>query len=162
MKAFLISHLKIIAAIAPLVILLAIVVSLAACQKKTAAGNPAPLPPNAVDQFDAYAFQSLAEAKAGIEQAKTEIQAGNLPASSIPILDQAIGAYDLAEGLAARYHDSGGTGPDAAQLQAEITADISNVAAYIAGLKAQAAAPTKKTPPAAPASSVTGTKLPNK
>ena len=157
MKMFFLSHLKPIVTIVAIVVVMCALAFTAACTKKTAAGVPAPLPPNAVDQFDAWAFSSLTEARAGIEQAKAEALAGNLPAASVPIINQAIGAYDLAEGLAARYHDSGGTGPDAAQLQAEITADISQVAAYVASLKTAASAPKKSAP--APAT-VTGTKLP--
>ena len=141
MKLFVLSHLKPIAAIAGVLLIVALGITLSACTKKTAAGVPAPLPVNAVDSFDAWAFQQLSEVKAGLEQTKTEITAGNLPKSAVPIVNQAIGVYDLAEGLAARYHDSGGTGPDAAQLQAEITGDISQIAGTKIRTKVRSRAP---------------------
>lgn len=109
------------------------------CLKKTAAGTPATLQPGAVDAFDQWAFDQLGEVKAGIDEAKQEYTAGNLPANAKMVIDQAINAYNLAEGLAQRYHDSGGKSVDAATLQSEITGDILSIVNFVAELKAAAA-----------------------
>lgn len=114
-------------------------VTVIACAKNSAGASTPALQPQAVDAFDQYAFDELATAKAGIDQAKAEIAAGNLPKSATPIVNDAIGAYNLAEGLAARYHSTGGTSLDASQLQSEITADLASVAGYIGQLKTAAA-----------------------
>ena len=94
----------------------------------------------ATDAFDSYAFTTLVEYKAAIDQSKIEYANGNLPIGAKGILNQAIGAYDQAEGFWQRYHSSGGTSADATALEGEITADLAQLAAYVVQLKAMGAA----------------------
>jgi len=76
--------------------------------------------PGAANTFDSQAYDSLIIAKAGIDQAKTEIQTN--PKISKEYLNDAVKAYNAARGVYLTYHNaaaSGGT--NAAQLQADLT-----------------------------------------
>lgn len=93
--------------------------------------KPQPLPPGAINTFDADAYNTLVTSQAALKQAKSEF--GGLPAAKGP-LNAAIDGYNAAEAAWQTYHAVGG-GTD---VQAQVLkANLSALVAAIASLEKQ-------------------------
>lgn len=79
--------------------------------------------PNALNNFDSYAYDTLLTAQAALEGAKAQI---NLYPQAKPILNQAIAAYNTAQASYKVYHTAGGG--DITQLQMQLTDVVTAVA----------------------------------
>jgi PBP1b-binding outer membrane lipoprotein LpoB len=99
-----------------------------------AGSNPvnAPLPPGAINHFDATTFDVLSQAQATINSVKSTYT--TLPASQQPqvkvVLNQAIADYNVAENAYKAYH-AGGT-QDTTALTAAIAALVADIGSLVA------------------------------
>lgn len=92
--------------------------------------------PGALSPFDLTAYNSLIAVQASIESAKLQLTVTS-PQTSKDLLNGIIAAYNIAMNSYKAYHAAlaaGGT-PDSTVLQAQITAVIGDVAAFVAQIK---------------------------
>lgn len=107
------------------------------CQHKVATAAT-PVPPGAVNQFDATAYRICADAQAAIESVKADVAAGTVTLTDPQkaILNQLIAHYNTAESLAQAYHANANGNADTSSLTAalnQLVADIAAVATQIQG-----------------------------
>ncbi len=115
-------------------VLLMLAAALGCAAKKTSA----PLPPGAINQFDATSFRVLADAQAAINSVKSDIAAGKITPSDTEkkVLNQIIADYNKANDLYQAYH-AGATSDTTALSQAitQLIGDIAAVTTQIQGGK---------------------------
>lgn len=88
----------------------------------------APLPPGAINSFDASSYQSLMTAQAALNTLKqAEPQAPQIK----PYLNQAIQDYDAAEAAWQTYHASGSNSAGVSASLAVLTTDILKIEGLI-------------------------------
>jgi hypothetical protein len=99
---------------------------------------PAPLPPGAINQFDATSFRILSDAQAAINSVKSDITAGKITPSEDEkkVLNQIIADYNTANDLYQSYH-SGATTDTAGLSKAvnQLVVDIAAVSSQLQGGK---------------------------
>jgi hypothetical protein len=91
--------------------------------------------PGAANAFDSKSYDALYVADQTIIEVKADLQAGTLPATSIPLANQVIKAYDVARAAYLSYHDAAINGSDVTTLQATLQTDLDNLAQAIASYK---------------------------
>lgn len=99
---------------------------LAGCPNTSA---PQPLPPGALNQFDATSYTSLMGAQAVLNSVKADFKAGKLPQDAKPALNKAIASYNTAEAAWQAFHASKSN--DQAALTTAITQAVTDVAALL-------------------------------
>lgn len=109
--------------IVPLLLVLA--VGLGCAAKKAAS----PLPPGAINQFDATSYRVLSDAQAAINSVKADIAAGKVTPTDAEkkALNQIIADYNSANDLYQAYHSQATT--DTAGLSRAINQLVSDIAA---------------------------------
>ncbi len=114
---------------------LALASGIGCAAKKT---TPAPLPPGAINQFDATSFRVLADAQAAINSVKSDIAAGKVTPTENEkkVLNQIIADYNTANDLYQSYH-SGATNDTTGLSQAinQLVVDIAAVSTQLQGGK---------------------------
>lgn len=108
------------------VIVFLVLVLLGGC---AAGPKPNPLPPGALNQFDATAYMSLMGTKATLESLKADYKAGNLPPSAKPALNKALKSYSAAEAAWQAYHIA--KNGDQTALQAAVAQATTDVVALL-------------------------------
>lgn len=108
---------------------LLVMTMLAGCAKHAV---QAPIP-NQINTFDGWAYRTLFDAQAALNSLRADAEAGKLPASIKPILNQVFVDYNAAQAAYKAWHDAGGNGPTQ-----PVTAAINKVSNGIGSIQAQA------------------------
>ena len=99
---------------------------LAACTNN----KPQTLPPGAINQFDAKAYDALMTAQATLNSVKADVS--KLPPAAKPILNKAIDSYNAAQAAWQAYHALKSPAPqDQATVEAAITQAVSDIATLV-------------------------------
>lgn len=91
--------------------------------------------PGSASTFDSQSYDALLVADSSIKEAKADITAGTLPASSIGPANEVIKAYNVARASYITYHNAALAGSDTAKLQAQLTTDLQGVTQAIVAFK---------------------------
>lgn len=95
---------------------------------KATAPTP-PLVPNAVNQFDQDSYKALMAAQATLNSLKASVQSDPNAASLKPILNQAIGDYNIADVAWQTYHAAAVTASATSAQQQAVTNSLNAVQA---------------------------------
>ncbi len=86
-----------------------------------------PAAPQPVNTFEAYAYNALSDAQAGLAATDAKIKSGELPSSVIADYDRAAVLYNTSISLLNRYDTAFRAGNDVTAIQSEISQDLADL-----------------------------------